>query len=357
MNQKLKGLVAALLFTIAGVIGGALLFAITTDDLSAQATFEPIVAQAPPQLSESERALAALYEQVSPSVVSLSVLTGLSGGSGSGFVLDTQGHIMTNYHVVEGAEQIIVNFIDGTITRAEVVGLDPDSDLAVIDVDIPEERLFPVTFGDSGALTVGQDVVAIGSPFGQRWTLTRGIVSALQRSISGLGQYQIGAAIQTDTPINPGNSGGPLVNMGGQVVGVNSQILSESGTNAGVGFAVPSNLARRVASQLIERGEVRYSFLGIRGGDVNLQTMERLNLESNQRGVVIAETTPADGPAANAGLRPNDIITAIDGEEVIGFDTLIAYLAQETSPGDMVTMTILRDGESIQVPVTVSDRP
>ena len=349
-------------FMALGFIGGNLL---VEDDAA------PVAAQVAPVLSSQEQVLTGLYDSVSPSVVAINVFRSRDGGSGSGFVIDNNGHILTNYHVVQGALEVVVNFLDGTITRAEIVGLDPESDLAVIKVDVPADRLAPVQFGNSLDLAIGQSVIAIGSPFGQRWTMTSGIVSALERSIESLGTYQIGAAIQTDAAINPGNSGGPLLNLSGEVVGVNSQIISETRSNAGIGFAVPSNLAQRVASELIQRGQVQYSFIGIGafpgGGDVNLPIMEALGLQTNQRGVVVG-TVSTNGPARAAGIQEPqiteggdllsaDIIVAIDGKAITGFDSLISHLAMYTLPGDTVSMTILRDGSLIDLAVTLGNRP
>src|SRR5690606_15445413 len=335
-------------------------------------------------LLDMERIYADVYNRISPSVVSINVVArlpntryyipgGYTQGTGSGFVLDTDGHIMTNNHVVNGATRIEVNFFDGTITRAEIVGLDPDSDLAVLKVDLPADQLHPVQFADSDALYVGQGVIAIGSPFGQRWTMTTGIISATDRTIDSLGQYQIGAVIQTDAAINPGNSGGPLLDLQGRVVGVNSQIISGSRSNSGVGFAVPSNLAQRVARQLIEQGHVAYSYLGIssRPNDVDLALIEALNLPNNTQGVVVLDVDER-GPAGRAGLRDAadpitidgitvprrvDIITRIDDHKVTGFNSLIAYLANHTEPGQTVNLTVLRDGQEIVFPVTLGERP
>ena len=324
-----------------------------------------------------------VYERVSPSVVAINVLAessqpmfsgenGIIAGSGSGFVIDQEGHIITNNHVVENATRIEVNFRDGTLARAEVVGLDPDSDLAVLQVDVPADRLQPVEFGDSNTLEVGQPVLAIGSPFGQRWTLTSGIVSAIDRTIQGLTNFSIGGVIQTDAPINPGNSGGPLLDLNGRVIGVNSQIVSGTGSNSGVGFAIPSNLTQKVGQALIEDGFVNYSFLGITGGDVNLALIETLELPNDTRGIVVGDVT-SDGPADRAGLESADdfedvdgfqvptsvdIITAIDGVPLSGMGELVSYLARETEPSDTVTLSVLRDGlEQMDVSVNLTPRP
>ena len=330
---------------------------------------------------DSERVYADIYNQVGPSVVSINVvITGgassfgqsqLAEATGTGFVIDSQGHIVTNNHVVDGATRIEVNFFDGSIYPGTIVGVDPDSDLAVIQVDRPAAELHPVALGDSDALFIGEEVVAIGSPFNQPWTLTTGIVSALDRKIDSLGQYQIGSVIQTDAAINPGNSGGPLVNLHGEVVGVNSQILSQSRSSSGIGFAIPSNLVKRVSQALIQDGKVSYSYLGISGNDVDLTTIEAMKLPNNARGVVVAEVTP-NGPAAQAGVQnaagvqtvdgfrvptQADIITAVNGEPVTSMESLISYLSSQTKPGDTVTLSIVRNGtDQLDLPVTLTAR-
>ncbi len=325
-----------------------------------------------------------VYNAVSPSVVAINVIAtsseaGLPGqgnavqGSGSGFVIDTEGHIITNNHVVDGATRIEVNFLDGTLARAEVVGLDPDSDLAVLKVDVPAETLQPVAWGNSDEIVIGEPVIAIGSPFGQRWTLTSGIVSAVDRTIQGLSNFSIGGVIQTDASINPGNSGGPLLDLEGRVIGVNSQIISGTGSSAGVGFAIPSNLTQKVSQTLIEDGFVSYSYLGISGSDVTLSLIEALNLPNDTRGVVVGDVAPG-GPAARGGLQnpgsetvdidglevPTeiDIITAINGTPLNGMGALISYLARETAPGDNITLSVLRNGsEQLDLTVRLTPRP
>jgi S1-C subfamily serine protease len=233
-----------------------------------------------------------VYRAVAPSVVAINVTIEsrnrvIGEGTGSGFVIDKDGHIVTNNHVVDGATRIEVEFYDGTLTAADVVGLDPDSDLAVLKVDLPADKLYPVTFADSDDLVIGQIVLALGSPFGQDWTLTTGIVSALNRTMQGLSDFSIGNVIQTDAAINPGNSGGPLLDLEGRVIGVNSQIATTSDSNSGVGFAIPANLTQRVAQQLIENGVVEYSYIGISGGDVSLTLSQALELPADTRGVVV----------------------------------------------------------------------
>ena len=351
----------------------------------ASSASQPVSATTPVFVTESERILYDLYSRIAPSVVSINVVArvssgtqnqtvpsdGLVEGTGTGFVVDTLGHIVTNNHVVDGATRIEVNFYDGRIVRAEIVGLDPDSDLAVIQVqNVPAEALVPVTLGDSESLYVGQEVVAIGSPFNQPWTLTTGIVSALDRSIRGLTQFSIGSVIQTDAAINPGNSGGPLLNLAGEVIGVNSQIMSETRSNSGIGFAIPSNLVQRVKDQIINSGEVSYSYLGISGQDMNLYFLDALGLPSGTRGIVVLDVSNSS-PAAQAGLRnpanpvqidgaqvPRtvDVITAIDGVSLVNMADLIGYLALETSPGQTVSMTVLRDGQTLNLPITLGAR-
>jgi S1-C subfamily serine protease len=319
-------------------------------------------------VTELENIYAQTYQRVSPSVVAISVeLEDTSGGfrrdgvaQGSGFVIDTSGHIVTNYHVVQDGVAIEVNFFDGVMARGTVVGEDPDSDIAVIKVDLPAEQLFPVTLGDSNQLTIGQMTLAIGSPFGERWTLTTGIVSALGRQITGLNSYSIAGVIQTDAAINPGNSGGPLFNLQGQVIGVNAQIASASGVSSGVGYAIPINLVKRVAQELIAEGRVRYSYMGIRGGDIDLTLIENFNLADNQRGAVVVALS--DEPALGSGLQGStenrlEIITAINGTPILSFNDIIDYLAQNTRPGDTVTLTILRGNETLDVQITLAERP
>jgi 2-alkenal reductase len=380
MRQEMRRLLSVILLVAVAVVS----FYIGTEVISTSAgapvrwaAVSAPVQQIPSFATEMERMLADVYNRVSPSVVSISVITAqgsrLRGeGTGTGFVIDTAGHIVTNAHVIDGAVRIEVNFFDGRIVRGQLVGADRDSDLAVIKVDVPPETLTPVPLGDSDSLFIGQSVVAIGSPFNQRWTMTTGIISALERTIQGLSNFSIGSVIQTDAAINPGNSGGPLLNLRGEVIGVNSQIISEARINSGVGFAIPSNLVRRVSEALIERGSVDYSYLGIQGGDVYLGLIEALNLPNNARGVVVSGVEP-NGPAARAGLRSAgnvrqiggisvplsvDIITAINGEPLSGMSELVSYLASNTQPGDQVTLTVVRDGrEQFDVVVTLQPRP
>jgi 2-alkenal reductase len=331
-------------------------------------------------LNEQELIYENIYKTVAPSVVSIAIYARRNQSSawlpvsgGSGFVIDKDGHIVTNYHVVADSEnleqtlgagvegRISVSMFDGTIASAEIIGRDPQSDLAVVRVDVASERLHPVTFGDSEALHEGQFVFAIGNPFFNDWTLTSGIVSALNRSIQGLDVFNIGGVIQTDAAINPGNSGGPLVNLDGQVVGVNSQINSTTGTNTGIGFSIPSNLVVKVADMLIREGAIQYSYLGISSVPIDLSLIESYDLPDNIRGVPIRQIQRS-GPAGEAGLQSMnrnsvDIITAIDGLPIDDFDEMIGYLGIHTNPGDTVKLTVYRGGEILEMPVTLSRRP
>jgi 2-alkenal reductase len=305
-------------------------------------------------------------------VVNISVLTDNGrAGNGSGFVIDTAGHIVTNGHVVSDARYVEVTFVDGTLLTADVIGIDTDSDLAVIQVEAAEAILQPVTFADSDQVFVGQQTLAIGSPFGQDFTLTTGIVSAIDRSLVTDSQFSIPELIQTDAAINPGNSGGPLLDRAGNVLGVNTAILSSTQANAGVGFAVPSNAVRRIVPYLIADGKFEHSWLGISGAAVEVAMREAMNLPDGLAGVMVSRVT-ATGPAGQAGLRGatgfidtplrrlpvnGDIITAVDGNPVSQMNDLVAYLDGDTLPGQTVMVTVWRDGQMIELPVTLRERP
>jgi S1-C subfamily serine protease len=366
-SKRATILVGAMLLIIFGFVLGTAV--IHTSANAATFISQPsAIVQAASPATESERYFSQIYNQVSPSVVSINVdgvsdQLGQFQASGTGFVIDKAGHIVTNNHVVDGAQNIEVNFLDGTIVRGNIVAVDPDSDLAVISVDMPQDRLTPITFGDSSSLFVGQTTLAIGSPFGERWTLTTGIISALDRTIQGLTDFSVGSVIQTDAAINPGNSGGPLLNLKGEVIGVNSQILSQNRSSSGVGFAIPSNLVKRVADELISNGKVNYSLLGISSTQdegITLNLIEQYNLPNNLRGVVIGGVQQG-GPAQQAGLRGAsnqslDIITAIDSIPVTNMSALVSYLAINTKPGQTVNLTVWRSGQQISLPVVLGSR-
>lgn len=298
-------------------------------------------------------------------------------GLGSGFVWDQQGDIVTNNHVVDGADKIEVTFSDGTTVPASVIGTDPNSDLAVAKVDVPAEKLHPVQMGDSSEVKVGQLVIAIGNPFGLQGTMTVGIVSAVGRSLpvgegaqTG-GTYSIPDIIQTDAPINPGNSGGVLVDDQGQVVGVTAAIESPVQANAGIGFVIPSAIVQRVVPVLIKSGHYDHPYLGISGLTLTPDLAQAMNLDPDQQGALVEEVVPG-GPADQAGLRGSnrqvtingedilvggDVITAIDGQPIKSMVDLISYLSNHTQVGQKVTLTILRGGKELSIKVTLKARP
>ncbi len=374
---------------------------------AAQAT---AVASAPatiniqPGADTESQILEAVYQKVNPSVVQVINLaqptaSALGGGrfgrgttpqqgsgqavpqgEGSGFIWDTQGHIVTNDHVVQGATQLQVIFADGTQVDATLVATDPNSDLAVIKVDPTQvNSLVPVELGDMSQVKVGDLAIAIGNPFGFQGTMTRGIVSALGRSIPSQTNFSIPEAIQTDAAINPGNSGGPLLNAEGQVIGVNDQIQSQSGSSSGVGFAIPVSIVKRVVPSLISTGQYQASYLGLAGQTYSKAWAQALGFPANVKGVYVAQVT-SGGPAEKAGLRGGsqdtnillgadqtgvtylqsggDLITAIDGQKLNTIDDLLIYLAEHTSPGQKVSLTVLRAGGQQQtITVTLAVRP
>ena len=294
---------------------------------------------------------------------------------GSGFVWDQEGHIVTNNHVVSGANKIEVTFSDGTTVPATLVGADPDSDLAVLKVDVSADKLHPVQMADSKSIQVGQLAIAIGNPFGLEGSMTTGIISAVGRSLpsdqTAAQSYTIPDIIQTDAPINPGNSGGILIDVQGQVLGVTSAIESPVHANAGVGFAIPSAIVNNVVPALIKDGKYVHSWLGISGTTLTLDLSKAMKLDANQRGALVEEVFP-NSPAEEAGLRGSleevaidgqtlkfggDVITAIDGKPVTGMDQLIAYLSGSTKVNQTITLTILREGKQQTLNVTLAARP
>jgi S1-C subfamily serine protease len=333
-----------------------------------------------------------IYEQVNPSVVALEVrvpadvqLRSLMPfidpslptepryriAQGSGFLYDRNGHIVTNNHVIEAADRVTVIFADGLRLPAQIVGTAPDADIAVVRVDARQiGNLQPLLLADSDKVRVGERAIAIGNPFGLNNTMTLGIVSAIGRSLRQQ-QFSIPQIIQTDAAINPGNSGGPLFNYRGEVIGVNTAIRSNVEQSAGIGFAVPSNIVRLMADQLIAAGKVEHSYLGITGTTLTSNIAEALGLDMRTTGVLVSSVVTG-GPAAAAGLRGatrelsvdgepvpvgGDIITEIDGMKIRVFEDLLGYLFTRTKPGDEVTLTILRNGERMQVKVVLAPRP
>jgi len=367
----------------------------------------PVVARAASPPAQSAGAAAGapnpavgVYQQNGGSVVnitSLAVVTRLGQpvaqqpqGIGSGFFIDGDGRIVTNNHVVQDAAQLAVTLQDKTMVSARLLGRDPDNDLAVIQVDPkatdPDgraiaDRIRPVTLGDSDHVTIGETAVAIGSPLGLQQTVTEGIVSALRNPGEDTGpavaaQQQsldlLGGAIQTDAAINPGNSGGPLFNASGQVIGVNSAILSQSGGNEGVGFAIPINVVKRVAPELIQSGRYRHPQVGVTSiplSDLSPQAKQQLGLQPNQKGLLVQQVTAG---AQQAGIQPGarrvnvgsdtilvggDIIVGIDGQPVATGGDLRGWIENTKHPGDTTMLSILRKGQRQDVPITLSERP
>jgi S1-C subfamily serine protease len=355
-------------------------------------------------LVELQSAYTSVYDEVAPSVVNIRVVTKAlpsvneqfgnmpdlpfnmpemdqqqpyrQEGLGSGFVWDTEGHIVTNNHVVDGADQITVTFADGESVAATLVGADPDSDLAVIKVDVGADRLKPLSVADSTEVKVGQISIAIGNPFGLQGTMTTGIVSALGRSLPVDNQgvnnlsYIIPDVIQTDAPINPGNSGGVLVNIDGELMGVTTAIESTTRSSAGIGYAVPSVIVKNVVPDLIANGKYEHTYIGISGQPLTSELAKAMDLESNQHGALVVDVTPGS-PAENAGIKGSDrdvkiddldvrvggdIITAIDDQPVNDFEDLVAFLARSTRVGQTVTLTVIRDKTEMTLDVELAAR-
>lgn len=341
-----------------------------------QATVPVLPTPADP--AEMGSTLEALYQQVLPGVVAIQT----DRSEGSGFVIDSEGHVVTNQHVVEGVNDVEIAFASGFRAHGTVIGSDGDADIAVIKVDAPADQIYPLALGDSDTLNVGEQVVAIGNPFGLSGTMTLGIVSGLGRTQTASvdpesgGRFSTADIIQTDAAINPGNSGGPLFNLNGEVVGVNQSIRTETfneltgnAVNSGVGFSISINLVKRIVPYLIRDGRYDYPYLGISSIDeLSLGAIEVLGLNT-YTGAYVTRVEPG-GPADQAGIRGGtqptslenlqaggDVITAIDGQAVPTFDDLLAYLTTNKSPGDTVVLTVLREGQTMDVTVTLGARP
>ena len=322
-----------------------------------------------------------LYEKINPGVVAIRVLSEEGGGLGSGFVIDTEGHIVTNYHVVRNATELEIDFPSGFKTRGEILGTDSDSDIAILKVEAPIDELVPLPMGDSNLVRVGQTVVAIGNPLGYESTMTTGIVSSLGRTMTSLHEapgggsfFTAGDIIQTDAAINPGNSGGPLLNLNGEVIGVNVAIEATSfdifgqPVNSGIGFAISINIVKRVAPYLISEGSYDYPYLGISSiGELNLFLQEELELPQST-GVYVTFVTP-NSPADKAGFiagdkqtergyfAGGDLIIAVDGQTVDDFGDMITYLVNYKSPGETVIMTVIRGETTVELELTLGKRP
>jgi S1-C subfamily serine protease len=346
MSKQVATVAAALLLAagVGGAVGAGV--ALETRDDSSDG---PSATSAQP-VARSTSAIAAVYERVKDGVVEVQASAGgadnpfgeeRSGATGSGFVIDEEGHIVTNQHVVAEADSAVVRFADGSEVDAEIVGTDPSSDMAVLDVDRPSSRLTPLRFAGDVSLQVGDAVIAIGSPFGLEGTLTTGVISALGREITSPNGFTIENAVQTDAALNQGNSGGPILDAEGRVVGVAAQIRSESGGSDGIGYAIPGDTARRVARALIENGSVEHAYLGVSLPDDGAATL-----------VEVRPATPAD----RAGLEAQDVVTEVNGKAVRTGDDLRAAI-DARKPGDKITLTIERSGDERTVEVTLGERP
>lgn len=339
----------------------------------------PLPANLVQAVDAEEKVIANVYDRVSPAVVNItsrvmrrSFFFGVipEEGTGSGFIFDREGHVLTNFHVVQGAQQVQVTLSDETIVPARVVGTDPLNDLAVLQIDIPGDRVQPIELGTSQGLRVGQRVIAIGNPFGLERTLTTGVISALGRIIQSDGGRILGEMIQTDAAINPGNSGGPLLDIHGRVIGVNTAIRSPSGGSVGIGFAVPVDTVKRVVPSLIAYGRYPHPWLGAEFYPLTPTIARTLKLPV-ERGLMVAQLYRG-GPAHQAGLRSatrevqignaivpigGDILTAVNGLTLKRSEELAVYLETRTQVGQTVELTIIRDGQEMKVPVTLAERP
>ncbi len=377
-TTRIATVTAALVAAAAvGVGGGVTTFAALDSDEGSTTVRQVTVESSQPAASTSESlSVSEIYEEAYQAVVEITSLSSQSSplggeqqaqGQGSGFVYDAEGHIVTNDHVVEGAEQVSVRFWDGSTYDATVVGTDPSTDLAVIKVDAPASVLKPLELGDSSQLSVGEGVVALGSPFGLEGTATSGIVSALNREMTSPNGFTISNSIQTDAAINHGNSGGPLLNAAGQVIGVNTQIKSDSGGNDGIGFAVPSSTVAEIVPQIVSSGSVEHAYLGVAVASLPQSVADELGVPA---GVMVTEVRQGT-PAAEAGLRAatgsatvdgqsyptgGDVITAVDGTAVADGAGLQSAIDAKR-PGDSVEITYTRDGSSTTVQVSLGTRP
>ncbi len=390
MNEH-RILTGILLVTLVGAVLGCGPTGLLGTAATPAPTVPPTPTLTPPPLAQPteepanalEAQVEAVYDMVGPAVVNVTSVSYAydfffrpipQEGTGSGFIYDTEGHIVTNYHVVKDAEELSVTLTDGQVYQAEIVGVDPSNDLAVIHIqadDLPQ----PVALGDSDSLRVGQFVVAIGNPFGQVGSLTVGVVSALGRIIESPDGRFIGEAIQTDAAINPGNSGGPLLDLRGRVIGVNSQIISPSRASAGIGFAVPADTVQRVVPQLIAQGRYPHPWLGVEYLPLTPEWAQAIRQAGMQvpgdTGLLVVRVAPGSA-ADQAGIRGGnqvarignarvplggDIITALNGTAMTTSKEFVAYLETETQVGDTVAVTIVRDGEEQTVQVTLGERP
>ena len=318
-----------------------------------------------------EYSLIDIFEKSEESVVQVNVLRGGSdGGMGSGFVYSEEGYIITNQHVVKDAKKVTVTFLDGEAYIGDVIGTDPDLDIAVVKVSPSNTYLQPITIGDSSKLKVGEKIAAIGNPFGLSGSMTSGIVSQIGRLLPQESGYSIPDVIQTDAAINPGNSGGPLINMKGEVVGINTAIQSITGEFSGIGFAVPSNTVKKIVPVLIEDGEFKHPWMGISGTDVDPELADFRELKSSKGFLVISVIEGS--PAEQAGLIgvtetkeingrelavDGDIVLSIDGKTVRKISDILIHLQREKSIGDEMVLSVNRNGEILELTMVLEERP
>ncbi len=354
---------SALLGIVGGAIAGAVIALAIASGNNGRSSVTTTVVQptgVPTSLSSSRHGMTInqIYRSASPGVVDITVTSPSSSGGfgffgpgsgqetqgeGAGVVYDNKGDILTDEHVVSGADHVTVRFQNGTKATAKVLGTDPSTDVAVIHVSVPSSQLHPIPLADSSTAQVGDPVIAIGSPFSLPETTTQGIVSAVARSITAPNNYTITGAIQTDAAINPGNSGGPLLDAGGHVLGLNDQIQTNSGSSAGVGFAVPSNTVARIAKLIISGQKIKHAYVGV-------------ELAANATGGAQVTSVQPGSPASSAGIKVRDLITAINGKQVGSTEQFIASI-DSYSPGDTVTLTVKRGGQSKQIKLTLGNRP
>src|SRR5215211_533132 len=360
MNPMLKRVIAPVAALLAaGIVGGlasiAAYEALDTEPAAAPAATVAATATAEPVASsQSQSSIASVVESSLPSVVEVKI-EGVSDANpfpgvpaptvqslGSGWVFDDDGHVVTNQHVVEGADKVTVAFQDGTEVKATVVGADASTDVAVLKLASLPDSVTPLDLGSTSSLELGDPLVAIGSPLGLQGTVTAGIVSGLGRDIEAPNHFTIDGAVQTDAALNHGNSGGPLLDLSGRVVGMNAQIASETGANTGIGYAIPVETVRSIADQLIASGKVEHAYLGVRVGDAD-------------GGAELAEIV-SGGPADKAGLESGDLVTEVDGDAVSSGDDL-RLAVENHKPGEEMTLTVKRDGDTKTITVTLGTRP
>ena len=367
---------------VGGAIGAAMtLFIVAVLFIAPPESLKPdinndnanIVAEATPLVSKS-LSLIEIFEKSEPGVVRVNVQRGesedVTGGVGSGFVFDKKGHIITNAHVVKNANKVVVTFLDGRSYNADIIGTDTYTDLAIIKVNADLSFLHPLSIGDSSNLKVGEPIAAIGNPFGLSGSMTSGIISQLGRLLPTESNYQIPDVIQTDAAINPGNSGGPLLNMRGEIVGINTAIQSATGEFTGVGFSIPSQTVAKIVPTLIGDGEYKHPWIGIAGRDIDPDMASVLNLKDAIGFLVI--TVVEDSPAFQGGLIGSDktievdgvnypvggdIILSVDGNDVRKIDDILIHLQRVKAVGDEMVLEVLRDGRTTNITITLVERP